>query len=165
MGETSLPTEQPQACEAPRVPAPDVDARRAGHPGGAPPQGPPPAVRLRGPAAFAALARDGRRVRRGTVTVTWVAGDPAEAGSSGGSGSGSPRIAYAVGRRAGGAVVRNRIRRRLRAIVREVALTGQLRPGDYLIGAGAPAATLPYQELRTTVIDALRAAPAEGRRR
>ena len=74
-----------------------------------------------------------------------------------------PRVAYAVGRRAGGAVVRNRIRRRLRAIVREAGLAGALVPGNYLIGAGAPAATLPYRELRTTVMEALRSAPATGR--
>lgn len=79
------------------------------------------------------------------VTVTWAAGDPAE----------PTRVAYAVGRWAGGAVVRNRIRRRLRAIVRE--LNDELAPGAYLLGAGADAATLPYGELRMTVSEALRA--------
>ncbi len=84
-------------------------------------------------------------MRRGTITVTWVAGDPDE----------PPRVAYAVGRRAGGAVVRNRIRRRLRAIVREVH--GEMAPGAYLIGAGPEAARLPYGELRATMTEALRA--------
>lgn len=88
------------------------------------------------------------------MTVTWMVGDPAS--------SGPPRVAYAIGRKAGGAVVRNRVRRRLRAIVREVA--AELDPGSYLIGAGAAAATLPYRELRATVIEALRSAPARGRR-
>jgi ribonuclease P protein component len=103
---------------------------------------------MRGRAAFAALRHEGRRVRKGTVTVTWVPGDPAE----------PPRVAYAIGRRAGGAVVRNRIRRRLRAIIREVG--AELVPGAYLVGAGADAATLPYGELRTTVSEALRAVTA-----
>jgi ribonuclease P protein component len=69
------------------------------------------------------------------------------------------RIAYAVGRRTGGAVVRNRIRRRLRAIVREIVRDASpgLAPGAYLIGAGPQAATLPYDELRRTVIEALQA--------
>ncbi len=58
-----------------------------------------------------------------------------------------------MGRRAGGAVVRNRIRRRLRSIVREA----ELAPGSYLIGAGPEAATLPYDELRRSVTEALRA--------
>jgi RNase P protein component len=71
-------------------------------------------------------------------------------------------IAFAVGRRAGGAVVRNRIRRRLRAIVHEIgggtAGDGDgLVPGAYLFGAGPEAATIPYEELRRTVTEALRA--------
>ncbi|HEX3424718.1 MAG TPA: ribonuclease P protein component [Acidimicrobiales bacterium] len=98
---------------------------------------------VRDRATFEALRRTGRRVKRGPITVTWVAGDPAE----------PPRVAYAIGRRAGGAVVRNRIRRRLRAITREVG--AQLRPGAYLFGATAAAASLPYGDLRATVCQAL----------
>jgi len=86
-------------------------------------------------------------VRRGPITVTWVAGDPSE----------PPRVAYAIGRRAGGAVVRNRVRRRLRAITREVGV--QLHPGAYLIGATADAASLSYGELRATVCQAFSAMP------
>ena len=82
-------------------------------------------------------------MRRGPITVTWLAGDPAV----------PPRVAYAIGRRAGGAVVRNRIRRRLRAITHEVR--AQLRPGAYLFGATAAAASLSYGDLRATVCQAL----------
>ena len=149
MGEASVPAEHSQASQAPRVPPPDVDPGRSSDPGRPPPQGSPPPVRLiapvRGRRAFAEFGRRGRRVRRGTITVTWVAGDPAE----------PPRVAYAVGRRAGGAVVRNRIRRRLRSVMRD--LSEELSPGAYLIGAGAQAASLSYRELRTTVSEALRA--------
>lgn len=88
------------------------------------------------------------------MTVTWLAGEPGD--------DGPPRVAYAVGRRAGGAVVRNRIRRRLRAVVCEAA--AELAPGSYLIGAGTAAATLPYDELRATVTEALRAAQSRGGR-
>jgi ribonuclease P protein component len=84
-------------------------------------------------------------VRRGPVTVTWVAGDPSQ----------PPRVAYAIGRRAGGAVVRNRLRRRLRAIVREVR--PQLHPGAYLVGATGAAASLSYGDLRASVCQALAA--------
>jgi ribonuclease P protein component len=51
--------------------------------------------------------------------------------------------------------VRNRIRRRLRAITREVG--AQLRPGAYLFGASAVAASLPYGDLRASVCQALAA--------
>ena len=42
----------------------------------------------------------------------------------------APRIAFAIGRSTGGAVTRNRIRRRLREAVRHSSLT----PGLYLFG-------------------------------
>jgi ribonuclease P protein component len=88
---------------------------------------------LRGRAAFAALRADGRRARQGSLWVTRRPGEPGEV-----------RVGYAIGRRTATAVTRNRIRRRLRAVVRSL----ELAPGDYLIGAGADVATLPYPELR-----------------
>ncbi len=146
-GEAHIPTEHQEARQASRVPAPHVDQGRAGHPVGPPAQGPSQPVGLiwsvRDRATFEALRRQGRRVRRGPITVTWLPGDPAE----------PPRVAYAIGRKAGGAVVRNRIRRRLRAITREVG--AQLRPGAYLFGANAAAASLSYGDLRATVCQAL----------
>jgi ribonuclease P protein component len=62
-------------------------------------------------------------------------------------------------------VVRNRIRRRLRAIIREIGVERpeQIPPGAYLVGAGADAAALPYDELRTMVSEALRAVTAHRR--
>ncbi len=63
--------------------------------------------------------------------------------------SGPPRVAYAVGRRAGGAVTRNRIRRRLRAVVRDEAAL--LEPAcAYLISVGPAAMKTPFSELRAT---------------
>lgn len=157
MGEAHLPAQQPEASQASRLSAPHVDARRPGHPGRPEEEGAPPPVRLivpvRDRATFAALRRNGRRVRRGPITVTWLSGgcdDPV-------------RVAYAIGRKTGGAVLRNRTRRRLRAIVREERAS--LRPGAYLIGAAAAATALPYGELRATVCKALNAlagpSPAE----
>ena len=80
------------------------------------------------------------------MSVTFVAGvspDP-------------PRIGFAVGRRVGGAVERNRLRRRLRAIA--AGMASQLEPGAYLIGAAPEAAALSYGELQAIVAEALESA-------
>ncbi|HWE57040.1 MAG TPA: ribonuclease P protein component [Acidimicrobiales bacterium] len=87
---------------------------------------------------FEALRR-GRRRRRGPLTVSWVPGDPAE----------PPRVAYTIGRRVGSAVVRNRLRRRLRMLMRQLAT--DLRPGAYLVGASPEAARLTYTQLEALV--------------
>ena len=93
---------------------------------------------VRGRDAFAELSRRGRRVREGPLTVVHLAGP------------GDPRVAFAVGRRVGAAVVRNRLRRRLRAVWRGLDVPA----GDYLIVAAPPAAQLSFDELG----DRLRAA-------
>ncbi len=51
-------------------------------------------------------------------------------------------MAFSVGRSVGSAPVRNRIRRRLRAIAR--ARVSQLAPGWYLVGAEGGYAHVPY---------------------
>jgi len=58
-------------------------------------------------------------------------------------GEGPPEVAFAIGRRVGGAVVRNRLRRRLRDLARASALPS----GAWLISAGPGAATAPFREL------------------
>jgi ribonuclease P protein component len=58
-----------------------------------------------------------------------------------------PSVAYAVGRPIGGAVIRNRVRRRLRALVAELARQGGLPSGHYLIAARPGAADRSYAEL------------------
>jgi ribonuclease P protein component len=59
-----------------------------------------------------------------------------------------PRAAFAVGRAVGGAVSRNRVRRRLRALLAREAARG-LPGGWYLVGAGPSAATASFDELAT----------------
>src|SRR5579862_1355733 len=124
MGEATVPAEQPAPSQAPRVPAPDVHPRWPGDPQGTAGQGPRPAVgliwRVRGQDTFRRL-RGAPRVRRGPLTVAWLA-----------DGDGPPRVAFAVGRKVGGAVVRNRVRRRLRALAR----TSALPAGAWLVGVG-----------------------------
>lgn len=58
-----------------------------------------------------------------------------------------PRVAFAVAKGAGGAVVRNRIRRRLRAALRELQVREALPAGAYLVGGGAELAQIPWSAL------------------
>jgi len=57
-----------------------------------------------------------------------------------------PRVAYAVGKRVGPAVVRNRVRRRLRAAT--MAHRAELQPGAaYLFGAAPAASSASFAEI------------------
>ena len=106
--------------------------------------------RIRDRGTFEALRRSQARARRGPVTVTYARSGDAPV----------PRVAYAVGKRVGNAVVRNRLRRRLRAAAAEA---GELEPGAYLVAAGPAAASLPYEELKREVARAMTAAPGTAR--
>ena len=91
--------------------------------------------------------------------------DPRSSGDTTGPGPGAPvaaRVGFAVGRSAGGAVARNRLRRRLRAVVADLARAddGLLPAGTYLVSARSEAAALTPTELRDTVTAAVRAATA-----
>jgi ribonuclease P protein component len=107
--------------------------------------------RIRDRATFEALRRSGRRVRQGPVTVTYAAVGTAS----------EPRVAYAVGKRVGKAVVRNRLRRQLRAAVECVP---GLEPGAYLVAADPGALGLSYEDLRTKVATAMTAASVRQNR-
>ena len=152
MGEAHIPAEQPPEGAPARLPAPHGDPGRAGHPGGSSPEGAPPPVgligRLRERSTLDLLHREGRRSRHHPVSVSWLESDAMR----------PPRVAYAVSRRAGGAVVRNRVRRRLRAVMADLAPT--LRPGAYLVAGARPAASMPYVQLAGAVREALRAVGA-----
>ena len=69
-------------------------------------------------------------------------------------GSASLRVAYAIPTRVGGAVVRNRIRRRLRAIVVDLQRSGSmaLPAGALLISVGPEAVRRTPDELRNDVV-------------
>lgn len=153
--ETHVSAQQAPSRQAPRVPPPDVDARRPARAPQPPTEGASSAVgviwRVRDQASFAALRQRGRRVREGPVTVTFLHETDPKAQAE------PPKVAFAVGRRVGGAVRRNRVRRRLRSIMRELAgrPDGVLEPGSYLVGVRPDVTTLSYQELKTTVEAAL----------
>jgi ribonuclease P protein component len=95
---------------------------------------------------FGALRSGGTRHRSGPIVITALL-DPGDT---------IPKVAYAVNRSVGGAVDRNRLRRRLRAIVRAV----DLAPGTYLVTASSAAAALPHEDLATHVHRAVREATA-----
>ena len=99
--------------------------------------------RIRDRATFAELRRHGRRGRSGPVAVTWL---PATSEDP-------PRVAFSVGRRVGTAVVRNRLRRRLQAWLREHA--GELAGGAYLVTVDPPAAALSGDAVRRALATAL----------
>lgn len=103
--------------------------------------------RVRGRAEFADLARARRTVGE-PLDVRVVCRDSND----------PPRVAYAIGRRLGGAVQRNRLRRRLRGAVQDSAelLTAGCA---YLIGARPEAHALSPSELRATLRALLVAAP------
>ena len=106
--------------------------------------------RIRDRATFEALRRSTARARRGPLTVTFAqVGDAPQ-----------PRVGYAVGKRVGNAVARNRLRRRLRAAAGE---TGDLALGAYLISAGPAATALSYEELKREVASAMHAAGQSAR--
>jgi ribonuclease P protein component len=137
MSETSLSTPQPPSRKAARVPSPNGDEGRAGGAEGAPPEGPAPpgslTWRTRGRSAFEGLRR-ASTVRSGPFTVSWVPAVPGQ----------PPALAFAIGKRVGNAVVRNRLRRRLREAARHLVT---LPPGTYLIRARPSAVALSFQEI------------------
>jgi ribonuclease P protein component len=107
-------------------------------------------------AAFQALRREGRRGRHGSVSVTWLP----DAGLAPGA---PPRVACAVGKATGGAVVRNRIRRRLRSGALELRRADRLPDGTYLLAGSSAVADLAFDDL-VRDLDAAVAAALGARR-
>lgn len=99
--------------------------------------------RVSGRAAFEALRRGAARGRCGPISVAFTRADSAPV----------PRVGYAVGRRVGHAVERNRLRRRLRAAVAELEV--ELLPGSYLVSASPEACGLGYEELKSKLSRAM----------
>jgi len=106
-----------------------------------PVQGPRPSLglidRVRERDAFVRLRRDGVRVRTDPLWCSFVP-DPNLV---------PPQVAFAIGRVVGSAVRRNRLRRRLRAVL----AASDVPPGLYLVGARVPACEQTFAELEQNV--------------
>lgn len=71
-----------------------------------------------------------------------------------------PQVAFAISRKVGNAVVRNRCRRRVRPLLAARAKEGRLRPGAYLVQIAARVDELPSGDLAREVDDLLTALDA-----
>ena len=94
--------------------------------------------RLRRRRDFAAVYRSGRSYARGPLALRIRANPETDV----------PRYGFAVGKRLGGAVTRNRIKRRLREAARRYAAAGQV---DIVVIARNGAQRASYQELQATL--------------
>lgn len=118
------------------------------------PAGPrwPAPWRVRDAATFAALRNSRHRGRSGPLWIVWA---PV-------SGAAPPMLAFAIGRRVGGAVTRNRLRRQLRAAF----CAADPAPGAYLLGVAPEAVGLSFDKLTELVhqaLQSLRGTPAASR--
>lgn len=93
--------------------------------------------RVRERDAFVRLRRDGVRVRTDPLWCSFVL-DPDLV---------PPQVAFAIGRAVGSAVRRNRLRRRLRAVL----AASDVPAGLFLIGARSPACEQTFDDLDRTV--------------
>nr|WP_221419273.1 ribonuclease P protein component [Micrococcus cohnii] len=117
----------------------------------------PRAHRVRTTADFQHIRRTGVRAGRRHVVVTVAAGpDPTRPAPS--STSPGPRAGFVVSKAVGDAVTRNRVKRRLRAIVAEQLRGAELAGTDALVQVRAlpAAAGVDHAQLRRDVVSALR---------
>ena len=90
-------------------------------------------------------------MRKGPLSVTVLLSDP----SSRTPDPSSAAIAWAIPRRVGVAVTRNRVRRRLRAVLADEHRSLPLPSGTYVFHVDPPAAGLSFGELSVAMHDLL----------
>lgn len=108
-------------------------------------------VSLRSRAEFARVYREGSRRRVGEILVISAVGEP-----------GPPQVGVVAGRRVGSAVVRNRVKRRLREALLKAELSGGT---SYLIVALPLIADAGFDEIARWVRRGVRSSRGEGKRR
>jgi ribonuclease P protein component len=110
--------------------------------------------RIRERSVFARLSQDGARARAGVLWCTFLP-DPSAS---------PPRVAFAIGRAVGPAVVRNQVRRRLRALLAAAPPEATLPPGWYLVGGRPSAAARTFPQLSSDVEALIASVRAQTRR-
>ncbi|MEX1217773.1 MAG: ribonuclease P protein component [Acidimicrobiales bacterium] len=102
--------------------------------------------RVRDRRTFQELRRRGRRVRSGTVVVTMLTPTPETIDEP-------PKVAFAVSRNVGTAVVRNRLRRQVRSYLTELRAANPARfpSGSWLFALQPAAAEVDRSALITDV--------------
>jgi ribonuclease P protein component len=160
MDEAHLSAQRTQTSEDPRLPQADVNQGRASRDPVAPGEGTPTTVRvIAGPRAipssvvavgpirsrrtFEALRHTPLRGRSGPLTVSFLEQKTWS----------KTEVAYAINRRTGNAVARNRLRRRMRAIMAEEAPA--LPVGAYVVSTGPTGPMLDFDELKVAMSQAL----------
>jgi ribonuclease P protein component len=108
--------------------------------------------RLRQRAEFLAAAKGPRASTHGFVLQARVRGD-----------EGPPRFGFTASRKIGGAVERNRIRRRLRDVVRRTDADDMAAGHDYVLLARRAAINLPFDRLMEDFRGAMRRLAAQRR--
>jgi len=160
MDETDLSAERAQTRQDPRFPQADVDQGRPGSDPVPEGEGTPQALRvstgttagtprasrlgpIRSRRTFEALRSTPNRGRSGPVSVSFLEKPSCS----------ELELAFSISRRVGNAVVRNRLRRRLKAIMGDQVHS--LPPGAYVVHAGPEGPQRSFEELRVATERAL----------
>ena len=151
--EAYISAQHTATCQEARVPRSHEHPWRTGRDQEPPGQGPRPSLglidRIRERHAFARLGREGTRIRRSALWCSWCP-DPDSTTTS---------VAFAITRAYGPAVTRNRLRRRLRSILRELDRANPLPPILLLVGPRSSTIELTFDQLRhelTALIEQVR---------
>jgi ribonuclease P protein component len=149
--EAHVPAQQPPPFEEARLPAAHVRPRRPQRHPLPSAQGSAQAQRLIDSITYRwefQLLRDAGRYRRsGPLGLRQATHDDPHSPAH----VDRPRVAFAIGRSVGSAVVRNRVRRQLREILRTADRSGHLRPGRYLFVVSPDVPSLSFGELQAHV--------------
>ena len=170
MNEADVSAKCTETGQNARIPEADVDQGRTGRHPVAPGEGtsssvgvttgtgpdgtrPTKVAAIRSRRTFEEIRRAGHRGRSGPLSVSFLE-QPCWSG---------PEVALAVNRRVGNAVTRNRLKRRLRAIMSDHSAA--LPAGAYLVRAGPGGPLLRFDELKVAMSRALERASAGPERR